>query len=553
MSRLPHSLPLFGWLLLAGSLAACSGGGEQGGTEAAEPRAADPDLPDLASLTATARQAAQARDAVLGDHTIVTETVKVRDPSEDGPYRTVVVRGAAGSDVRTEFAVPGKVVAHCLYREIVIDGLMSVWFLSGHHLQYGQKKLAEGQIQFGRWFDHPALQSAEVKVTEAVTVDGRGALIVEVPPSKDARAGGESAGALDVGVLEAAVAHVAAVEGLSRKPTHIFGVEAPVATASRLWIDRETGQLLRAEGALAERGVSKGQSSSIRWGEFKDVAPGVSLPHLLEFSVAGEPFSTTRVTSVQPGHGTVSTDVEAVHTEMEVLAQVQNEEQYRDLIARTDIKQAEPDPVRDEVFHPVELTRQLGIAPGDVVADIGAGTGYFTTYLAEAAGPSGRVYATDINPALVDYLRQRLSEPALNPHGNVECVVNDFDDLGLPDASVDLAFLAGVGLGRFSTSSDTNRAMIDSIFAAVKPGGRVVVIENRNQGSRVASVSLGLAMVDLDVEDPLWVPLGWPGRPAQVGHLDDIIVASFEAAGFQFSSSSDLIVGQAFLFLDKPR
>jgi predicted methyltransferase len=515
-------------ILVMGALAACSGCGEV------------EDRPDLEALMGAARQQAIERGEVLGVHTWVTETTKALEPDPKVVYRTTAVQRDGGSDVLTEFDIEDKVVAHCLYREIIEQGVTSAWFLSGHHLQFGQRETPAGQLQFGRWFEHPAL--ADAKVSDADKVDGRTAWVVDVPASV----------APGAGSLEAVTDHVTAVEGLKRGPTYIFDLHDPLDTFTRLWVDRETGLLLRAEGRTDGPNGDEGSDTVISWTDFREVAPGVVLPHRQEFSVDGALFSTTRVTSVTPGAGTIATDVEAVHATYEVLAQTRNEQQYRELIARTDIKQAEPDPVRDEVFQPVELTRQLGISRGDVVADIGAGTGYFTTYLAEAAGPTGRVYATDINPAITDYLRRRMSGPEHNPHGNVECVVNDFDDLGLPEASVDLAFLAGVGLGRFGSSSDTNRAMIDSVFAAVKPGGRVVVIENRNQGSLVDAVSLGIALVDLDVEDPSWTPVGWPQRPAPLGHLGDIIVASFEAAGFQFSHSSDLIAGQAFLFLDKP-
>lgn len=516
---------------LTSVLGACT---DQGGGEP---------LPDIATVRSTARQFEIDRDAILGTHTLVTETLKAREPGGSAVYHSTVVRGDTGSDVETRFDVEGKVVVHGLYREITSEGSTRAWLLSGHHLQYGQRKTTAGQPQFGRWFEHPAVNHADAQVVDADNVDGRGAWVVEVPPAVVA---GDVA-------LRAVTEHVDAVDGIKRGSTYIFDVRNALDAFTRLWVDRDTGQLLRAEGQLGGGDEQVAPSVVVTWGDFQQVAPGVVLPHLLEAHIEGELFSTTRVISVAPQHGVVAADFAAVHSSYEILAQTQNEQQYRELIARTDIKQAEPDPVRDAVFHPDELIQQLDLGPGDVVADIGAGTGYFTTRLGEAVGPTGRVYATDINPAVVDYLRLRMTDPVLDPHDNVESVVNDFGDLGLPDASVDVAFLAGVGLGRFSTLSDTNRKMIDSIHAAVKPGGRVVVIENRNQGSQVDGVSLGLAVVDVDFEDPSWSPVGWPGRPSPLGFLDEVIIASFEAAGFRFSRSSDLIAGQTFLFLDKPR
>jgi len=604
----PRPLPFVGLVLLL-SLTACSERGAAEAVQAERPPPVEPsaELPDLSALLVTAREAAASRATALGVHTLVTETVKAREFDSPVTYRTTVVRGAAASDLRVEFDLRDRVTSHCLYREIVSGGTTNAWFLAGHHLQFGRKKVVSGLLQFERWFEHPALQATRARVAGEVTEGGRPALLVEVPSQVAAdrhcfvcdtdvrradlavwmeRGGLELVKAVaakgsaemtgpemgrwwrqagddelihrawvspDPKHLEAVAEHVPLVEGLTRDKTHIFDVENPFETFSRLWIDRETGLLLRAEGALADRNKGGGKSTAATWGEFREVTPGVSLPHRMELSVGDELFSTTSVVSVEPNHGTIATDVVAVHAALEVLAQTQNEQQYRELIAQADIKQAEPDPARDEVFSPGKLLRELRIEPGDEVADIGAGTGYFTTHLALAAGPEGRVYATDINPTIVDYLRQRLSSSELNPHGNVEYVVNDFDDLGLPDATLDLAFLAGVGLGRFMTPSETNQTMIGSIFAAVRPGGRLAVIENRTQGSRVTAVSLGLAMVDFDVEDPRWMALHWPGRPARQGFLDEILVHSFEAAGFRYSRSSDLIEGQAFLFFDKPR
>ncbi len=261
-----------------------------------------------------------------------------------------------------------------------------------------------------------------------------------------------------------------------------------------LWIDRETGLLLKIEATVGGDGEAAGRAITIIRDNFDELAPGVPMPMRTRSLVAGQPFSTTEVVSVGSFEESPPFDPIATHRVLEVRAQENNEQQYREVIADT-----------------------------------------------------------DINPAVVEYLRDRVSAPQHNPHDNIECVLNDFDDLGLPADSVDLAFLAGVGLGRFTQPSDTNRAMIDSIARAVRPGGRIAVIENRAQGSRVPTATLGFALLDLDLDDPDLDPIGWPKHAATQGLADEIIVASFEAAGFEFDHASDLIEGQAFLFLRKPR
>ena len=63
-------------------------------------------------------------------------------------------------------------------------------------------------------------------------------------------------------------------------------------------------------------------------------------------------------------------------------------------------------PGRDEEQRPDEIVRTMGLKPGDVVADLGAGTGYFTRRLARAVAPSGRVYAVDIQPEMLSSSRE---------------------------------------------------------------------------------------------------------------------------------------------------
>ena len=92
------------------------------------------------------------------------------------------------------------------------------------------------------------------------------------------------------------------------------------------------------------------------------------------------------------------------------------------------------DPARDQWQKPAEVMRHLDIAPGQTVADVGAGTGYFLEYLSEAVGPEGKVLALDVEPKMVDYMKQRVAKAKL---ANVSPSVVSPADPGLAPNSVD--------------------------------------------------------------------------------------------------------------------
>jgi arsenite methyltransferase len=92
------------------------------------------------------------------------------------------------------------------------------------------------------------------------------------------------------------------------------------------------------------------------------------------------------------------------------------------------------DPRRDAYQKPDEVMSALALRPGEVVADVGSGSGYFTLRFAHAVGESGRVYAVDISPDMIRYLNRRLRDAGVR---NVVSVLAEPDDPLLPDASVD--------------------------------------------------------------------------------------------------------------------
>ena len=92
------------------------------------------------------------------------------------------------------------------------------------------------------------------------------------------------------------------------------------------------------------------------------------------------------------------------------------------------------DPSRDAWQKPQSVIEVMQIAPGSTVADIGAGTGYFESYLSRAVGPGGHVLALDIEPDMVAYLRDRAAKDQLT---NVEAKQVAAGDPGLAPSSVD--------------------------------------------------------------------------------------------------------------------
>jgi ubiquinone/menaquinone biosynthesis C-methylase UbiE len=127
------------------------------------------------------------------------------------------------------------------------------------------------------------------------------------------------------------------------------------------------------------------------------------------------------------------------------------------------------DPSRDTWQRPEEVVAKLGLKPGEAVADIGAGSGYFSVRLARAVGPNGKVYAVDIDSAMLEYIQRRAKEEHL---GNIQTVLSDPHDPKLAPASVDLIFVCD------TLHHISERDKYYPLLArALKPGGRLVDVD----------------------------------------------------------------------------
>jgi SAM-dependent methyltransferase len=122
------------------------------------------------------------------------------------------------------------------------------------------------------------------------------------------------------------------------------------------------------------------------------------------------------------------------------------------------------------------LIDNLPLDGDDVVADLGAGTGYFTLPMA-ARVPQGRVLAVDIQPEMLEIIRARVTAAGI---GNVETVLATETDPRLPPASVDLVLLVDA-YHEFSHP----REILQQVAAALRPGGKVILIEYRGEDPEV--------------------------------------------------------------------
>lgn len=169
---------------------------------------------------------------------------------------------------------------------------------------------------------------------------------------------------------------------------------------------------------------------------------------------------------------------------------------------------------RDGWQEPDRVIAALGLAPGQRVADLGAGTGYFTARLARAVGDSGRVYAVDVDADVLEGLAERMADEGVS---NVETVVAPYDDAGIPDASVDLVFTVNT-----YHHFQERPAYFRKLKRVLKPGGRVAIIE-------------------LDERNGLFVR--WSGHYSE----RDLILDEMQEAGYRVARDHAFLGRQSFV------
>ncbi len=128
---------------------------------------------------------------------------------------------------------------------------------------------------------------------------------------------------------------------------------------------------------------------------------------------------------------------------------------------------------REQEEEPDKALAALQIPRGAKVADIGAGVGFFTWRLADVVGPSGTVYANDIQPEMIRMLKKNIADRGLT---NVQPVLGKIDNPMLPKGTLDLALLVDV----YHEFSEPQK-MLDRIRESLKPDGRLVLLEYRKE------------------------------------------------------------------------
>ena len=169
------------------------------------------------------------------------------------------------------------------------------------------------------------------------------------------------------------------------------------------------------------------------------------------------------------------------------------------------------DPRRDAWQKPHEVIQALALKPDAVIADVGAGTGYFAVRFANMV-PKGRVYAVDVEPDMVKYLGERAKK---EKRENLVAVAGKPDDPRLPE-KVDLAILVDV-----YHHVDERERYFRNLRASLKPGGRVAIIDFR-----------------MDSRE---------GPPKAARIAPQQVVAELKKAGYVLATQHDFLPNQYFL------
>jgi ubiquinone/menaquinone biosynthesis C-methylase UbiE len=175
-------------------------------------------------------------------------------------------------------------------------------------------------------------------------------------------------------------------------------------------------------------------------------------------------------------------------------------------------------PDREEEERPSLVMKNLELEANDIVADIGAGSGYFTFLMAPLV-PEGKVLAVDIQPEMLKFIE---GKKKLRRQPNIDPILGTIEDVNLPENSVDLAILVDA-YHEFSHP----REMGESICKGLKPGGRLVLLEYRG-------------------EDPS-VPI----KPLHKMTVQQVR-REMEAIGLEFVEVRDFLPIQHFLVFRKP-
>ena len=156
-----------------------------------------------------------------------------------------------------------------------------------------------------------------------------------------------------------------------------------------------------------------------------------------------------------------------------------------------------------------EILSRLQLKPGMVIADIGAGSGIFSTRFGKSVGPSGKVYAVDIEQGLLDHINQEARQESLS---NIRTVLGKFEDPSIPAKDVDMAFIHDV-----LHHIEHREAYLKALAAYIKPNGMVTIIDMDPSDPNTAHKGEPTLLVSRADADKWMAALGF--HPAKV-HSD---------------------------------
>lgn len=142
----------------------------------------------------------------------------------------------------------------------------------------------------------------------------------------------------------------------------------------------------------------------------------------------------------------------------------------------------------DRVLKIDEVIEKLKLKPGDVVADIGAGSGAFSIPMAKAIAPNGILYAVDIDQKMLDYVAARAKKEGV---ANLRTVLGEYDDPKLPVKDADVAFFH-----RVLHMIEHRQVYLNATAKYLKPDGRIVVIDKNREDSPDSWMWLNQSDVD---------------------------------------------------------
>jgi ubiquinone/menaquinone biosynthesis C-methylase UbiE len=142
----------------------------------------------------------------------------------------------------------------------------------------------------------------------------------------------------------------------------------------------------------------------------------------------------------------------------------------------------------DRVLKIEEVVAKLALKPGDIVADVGSGSGVYSIPMAKAIAPNGILYAVDIDQAMLDHVAGRAAKEGVT---NLRTVLGEYDDPKLPVKNVDVAYFQ-----RTLHMIEHRQAYLNATAKYLKPDGRVVVIDKNREDSPDSWMWLNQSDVD---------------------------------------------------------